>query len=170
LGRRAHAWSSVSVRKVHRALWQCFASVKTRPNLPSSGPTSAHRRCGPDEKHLKRSLSRGHDLRPRPRATSKLQSGFDRRVIDVPPPNRDRRRDHHTSATERGNGGKAILWSDRSLHCFRPLGEVGSNPEKFRYAHAIPQLYRDGHPPPFDPISDRGNALFRSVGRNIGAG
>ena len=32
MGRRAHAWSSVSVRKVHRALWQRFASVKTTPN------------------------------------------------------------------------------------------------------------------------------------------
>ena len=37
--------------------------------LPSSGPTSAHRRCGPDEKHLKWSMSRGH--RTFARATSR---------------------------------------------------------------------------------------------------
>ena len=45
MGRRAHAWSSVSIRKVHRALWQCFASVKTTP-FHRADP---HRRTGASE-------------------------------------------------------------------------------------------------------------------------
>ena len=69
-------------------------------------------------------------------------------------PSRDRRRDHHTSATARH---VVLCPTAHSLpfERFGPGGRSGSNSEKSRYAHAIPQLYRDGHPTTaFEPISD----------------
>ena len=159
MGRRAHAWSSVSVRQVHRALWQRFASLKTTPNPSIKRTHIGARRCGPVEKHLKRCLSRGHDLRPRPQASSSRHQGFDRRVIDAPP-SQPRSTARPPYLGDRARQRRPLVRQLTHYHSnvSGQGGDRGLIPEKSRYAHAIPQLYRDGHPTTaFEPISDCGD-------------
>ena len=159
MGRRAHAWSSVSVRKVHRALWQRFASVKTTPNPSIKRTNIGAPPVWSRREASKTGLSRGHDLRPRPQASSSRHQGFDRRVIDAPP-SQPRSTARPPYLSDRARQRRPLVRQLTHYHS-NVSGQGGSRgliPKSPVIRNAIPQLYRDGHPTTaFEPISDCGD-------------